>query len=99
MCCAIAVLGILGPRALIVFWWLVDPTRWALTFNNQVLLPALGFVFLPWTTIMYVLFWSTGGLSLLGWVFVALGLLADLGTYGGGAFGNRDRVQSYYRQE
>jgi hypothetical protein len=99
MCCAIAFLGILGPRALIVFWWLVDPTRWSVTFNNQVLLPALGFVFLPWTTIMYVLFWSPSGLPLLGWLFVILGVVADLGTYGGGAFGNRDRVQSYYRQE
>jgi hypothetical protein len=98
MCCAIAVLGVLGPRALIVFWWLVDPARWAVTFNDQVLLPALGFVFWPWTTIMYVLFWSVGGLEPLGWLFVVLGLVADIGTYGGGAFGNRDRVQSYYRQ-
>jgi hypothetical protein len=28
-------------------------------------------------------------------VFVLLGLLADLGTYGGGALGNKDQVQSY----
>ena len=97
MCCAIAVLGILGPRALIVFWWLVEPARWGVTFNDQVLLPVLGFVFLPWTTIMYVLFWAAGGLEPLGWLFVVLGLVADIGTYGGGAFGNRERVQSYYR--
>jgi hypothetical protein len=96
MCCAIAVLGILGPRALILFWWLTDPIRWAATFNNDVLLPALGFLFLPWATLMYVLLWSTGGLTGLEWVLVGLGFLADLGTAGGGAFGNRDKVQSYY---
>jgi hypothetical protein len=96
MCCAIAVLGILGPRALILFWWLADPVRWAVTFNNDVLLPALGFVFLPWTTLMYVLLWSAGGLTGLSWILVGLGFLADLGTYGGGAFGNKDKVQSYY---
>jgi hypothetical protein len=62
-----------------------------------VLLPALGFLFLPWTTLMYVLLWSTGGLSLVGWVIVGLGFLADLGTYGGGAFGNKEKVSSYYR--
>jgi hypothetical protein len=98
MCCAIAVLGILGPRALILFWWLTDPVRWGLVFNNQILLPALGFLFLPWATLMYVLFWTATGLPFAGWVFVALGVLLDIGTYGGGAFGNRDRVQSYYKQ-
>jgi hypothetical protein len=98
MCCAIALLGVLGPRALIVFWWLVDPARWSATFNDQVLLPALGFLFLPWTTVMYVLFWAVGGLPPIGWLFVGLGVVLDLGTYGGGAFGNKDTVQSYYRQ-
>jgi hypothetical protein len=98
MCCAIGILGILGPRALIVFWWLVDPARWALTFNNAVLLPALGFVFLPWTTIMYVLFWTSTGVPFLGWIFVLLGLVFDIGTYGGGAFGNKDQIQSYYKE-
>ena len=98
MCCAIAVLGVVGPRALIAIWWLLDPARWNLTFSNGLLLPALGFVFLPWTTIMYVLFWTAGGLGGFGWVLVIVGLLADLGTYGGGVFGNRDKVQSYYKQ-
>ena len=58
MCCAFALLAILGPRALIFFWWLADPARWSVTFNNQVLVPVLGFVFLPWTTVMYVVFWG-----------------------------------------
>jgi hypothetical protein len=97
VCCAIAVLGVLGPRALILFWWLTDPTHWNVVFDGP-LAPILGFLFLPWTTIMYVLVWSTGGLSLLGWLLVGLGLVVDLGTYGGGGFGNRDRMQSSYRR-
>jgi hypothetical protein len=97
MCCAFALLAFLGPRALIFFWWLADPTRWSVTFNNQVLVPILGFVFLPWTTVMYVIFWGPTGLQPLGWIFVGLGLLLDIGSYGGGAF-NRDRMQGYYRQ-
>ncbi len=97
MCCAIGILGILGPRALVIFWWLVDPARWDLTFGGSAVLPALGFLFLPWTTIMYVLFWTAGGLDLIGWFFVALAVVADLATYGGGALGNKDKVQSYYR--
>lgn len=97
MCCAVALLGILGPRALIVVWWVADQARWAATFNNQVLLPALGFLFLPWTTLMYVLFWTTTGLPALGWLFVGLGVFADLLTYGGGAFGNRNKISSNYQ--
>lgn len=99
MCCAIALLGVLGPRALIIFWWLVDPARWNVTFSGSALLPALGFVFLPWTTIMYVLFWTAGGLGVLGWLFLAAAFVVDIGTYGGGYFGNRDRVSSYYTRE
>ena len=95
MCCALALLAILGPRAIIIFWWLVDPVRWAVTFNDQVLLPALGFVFLPWTTVMYVLAWTAGGVNGVGWVLVGLGLVLDIGTYGGGAFGNKDKIPGY----
>ena len=96
MCCAIAVLGLIGPRALVAFWWLVDPARWTLVFGNSALIPALGFLFLPWTTLMYVLFWAAGGLDFLGWLFVAVAFVADIGTYGGGAFGNKEKVSSYY---
>ena len=98
VCCAVALLGVLGPRALIIFWWLVDPARWNITFNGSPLLPVLGFIFLPWTTIMYVLFWTVGGLDVVGWIFVALAFVLDIGTYGGGFFGNRDRVSSYYQR-
>ncbi len=76
MCCALALLGILGPRVLIVFWWLVDPVRWGVVFNNEILLPLLGFFFLPWTTVMYVLAWTAGGVDGFGWVLVGLGLAA-----------------------
>ena len=97
MCCAIALLGIIGPRALIIFWWLMDPARWALTFNGAEIASAFGFLFFPWTTLIYVLFWSVGGMEPIGWLFVALGFVADIGTYTGGGYGNRDRVRTYYQ--
>ena len=95
MCCALALLGLLGPRALLLFSWLIDPVRWNVAFNGQVLLPVLGFLFLPWTTLMFVLFSTVGGLDTVGWLFVALGVVLDVGTYGGGV-GNRGRIQSSY---
>jgi hypothetical protein len=94
MCCALGILGILGPRALIIFWWLTDPTRWNLAFDGA-LVPILGFLFLPWTTLMYVVLWTAGGLEPIGWLLVAMAFAVDLATYGGGAFGNKDQIQSY----
>ncbi len=94
MCCAIAVLGLIGPRTLIFFWWLVDPARWSLVFDG-LLVPLLGFLFLPWTTLAYVALWAAGGLSALGWLLVVLAFLIDIGSFGGGYFGNRGRMSSY----
>ena len=44
---------------------------------------------------MYVLFWTVGGLDFVGWLFVALAFVLDIGTYGGGVFGNRERISNY----
>jgi hypothetical protein len=96
MCCAAAALMILGPRAAAIIWWLLDPTRWNLVFSTW-LLPLLGIIFLPWTTLAFVLMWDPNGLSLLGVILVALGFVVDVGSYAGGAYTNKDRVQSIYR--
>ena len=51
MCCLAASLLLLGPRFGILIWWLFDPARWSLAFDTFIL-PFLGFLFLPWTTLM-----------------------------------------------
>jgi hypothetical protein len=66
-------------------------------FGPNPLILGLGFLFVPWTTLMYVLFWTANGLGLVGWIFVIVGFLGDIGTYGGGFLGNRSRVESYDR--
>ena len=42
MCCVIASLFALGPRAAILIWWLVEPVRWGATFDTF-LWPFIGF--------------------------------------------------------
>ena len=93
MCCLFTSLVLFGPRLGILIWWLLDPVRWNLAFQSF-LWPLLGFLFLPWTTIMYV---SVGinGLSWFDWIWLAIALLIDLGSYGGGAYGNRNRIPGY----
>jgi len=82
MCCIVAIGALIGPRVAIVAWWLLDPARWSLAFSSA-LLPILGFILLPWTTLVYV--WvAPGGIDTLGLIFLVLAVIADLGSYGGG---------------
>ncbi len=96
MCCIVTLLVFFGPRVTLFFLWI---------FSNILeraydgfIIPCLGFLILPWTTLAYALaiHW-TGGLGGGGLVLLLLGILFDLGTYGGGAWGNRERISGYYR--
>ena len=95
MCCLFATLVLLGPRAAILVWWLLDQVRWAAAFDTFIW-PFLGFLFLPWTTIMYVLVFP-GGITGFDWVWLAIGVVMDIASWSGGAYGNRDRMRSSYR--
>jgi hypothetical protein len=53
-----------------------------------------GFLFFPWTTLTYG-FVAPNGLTLLNLIFLAFALLADLGTWGIGAFATRRQVSSF----
>ena len=90
MCCFFTSLVLFGPRLAILVWWLLQPVRWSAAFEGFIW-PLLGFLFLPWTTIMYVLVFG-GGITGFDWVWLGLGLLADIGSYAGGGYGNRDRI-------
>jgi hypothetical protein len=82
MGCLTFVLALISPRlALAVVWIFTDLVDRA--FESWVL-PFLGLLFFPWTTLMYALVWS-GGVDGIGWLFVALGVIADLGSYGASA--------------
>lgn len=96
MCCLFTMLALLGPRAILFVYWLLNPASWALAFGTSFLVPILGFLFLPWVTVAY-LFVFPAGVEGGDWIVIGLGLVLDIATFGGGAFGNRDRVQSYYR--
>ena len=91
--CLFLTLLLLGPRAAIAIWWLVEPVRWNLVYETF-LLPFLGFLFLPWTTLMYVVV-GVGGLTGWDWLWIGLAVFADIATYAGGAVGGRGRVPGY----
>lgn len=91
MCCLFSVLALLGPRAALIFYWLLYPAAWGLAFGNNWFVPLLGFLIAPWTTMAYV-FVFPGGLDTLDWLLVGLAFVVDIMSIGGGAFGNRDRI-------
>ncbi len=90
MCCLFTTLVLIGPRAAIFVWWLVDPVRWAVAFDSF-LWPLVGFLLLPWTTLMYLIV-VPGGVTGLDWLWIAIAFVLDLATWGGGGYGNRDRI-------
>jgi hypothetical protein len=83
MCCLISIASMLGPRLAILVWYLIRPERWQGTFDTWVW-PLLGSLFLPWTTLAYVLVMRNGAVTGLEWVLIVLALLVDLGAHGGG---------------
>jgi hypothetical protein len=93
MCCAIAVLFALGPRAAILVWWLFDQLRWAAAFDTFIW-PFLGFLLAPWTTLMYVAVFPAG-ITGFDYLFLGLGIVFDVFSWFGGGYTNRDRMRSY----
>ena len=80
MCCVLLLATGLGPRLALVFWWIFgDKVDEA--FDSAVW-PLLGLIFLPWTTLAYVVAWQPGGLN-GNWdvLLIFLGVTMDIVTY------------------
>ena len=58
--------------------------------------PLIGGLFVPWTTLAYLIVFP-GGVVGLDWVWLGLGLLFDLGSHFGGGYRHRDRIRGHGR--
>lgn len=90
MCCFFSALIFFGPRLGFLVYWLINPVRVNLVFNTFIW-PLLGLIFFPWTTLMYLLVFP---ITTFDWIWLAIALLIDLASYGGGAY-NRRRIPGY----
>jgi hypothetical protein len=79
--CLLAFGAAVAPRVILVLAWLFAE-RWALVWRGDWILPLLGIIFLPYTTIMFMLAVditpSGPVLTGFGWVWVALGFFLDI---------------------
>jgi hypothetical protein len=82
MCCFITALFLFGPRLAILVWWIYSPSYINTLFQNWIW-PLLGWLFLPWSTLMYMTV-AGGGIAGFDWIFLGLGVFADMATYFGG---------------
>ena len=84
MCCVLVLLAFFTPRIVLFVLWLF--TNYLSRAYDAFLLPFLGFLFLPATTLAYAIAQNElGGPSGLGLVVVLIGLAVDVGLLGGGA--------------
>lgn len=78
--CLVTGILTLAPRLVLLLLWLFT-ARVSIVFEG-ILIPLLGFIFLPFATTAFVLVWNpAGGVSGGSWLLVAGGLLFDIGTY------------------
>jgi hypothetical protein len=84
-----------SARAANILWWILEPNRWEAAFNDSWVWPVLGILFLPWTTLMWVLVAPTGNPVGFDWFWLALAFFGDLFSYAGGGYTNRSRMPGY----
>jgi hypothetical protein len=89
--CLFFTLLLLGPRIGILFWWLAEPGRWEAAFSS-VVWPILGFIFMPWTTLMFVAVAPFGNVAGWDWMWLAFAVVADLSSWSSSGYSNRSRL-------
>jgi hypothetical protein len=79
--CLLAFSAAVAPRLVLILAWIFG-SRWDTVWQGDFLMPLLGIIFLPYTTIMYLLVWSPaigGGGNIEGWdwLWIIMGLFLD----------------------
>ena len=85
-CCLVFLFALIAPRLILGLVWLMNPPFILNAYGNWIL-PLLGLIFLPLTTLAYA--WAAtfeaGAWSLQGLIVMFIALLFALGSQGGGA--------------
>lgn len=91
--CLLAMTAAFAPRVVLIIMWIFG-WRVQAAFSSFIW-PLLGIIFVPYTTIMWVLVWTPAtGISGWDWLWIAMGLLLDIMKWGQIA-NNRKQIPYY----
>jgi hypothetical protein len=95
MGCLFAIFAGFAPRLAFLFYWIARPAHVDAAFHTWIW-PLLGFIFLPFTTLMWVLLYTPPvGITGFDWFWIALAVVLDIGGLASNGYANRDRVPGY----
>lgn len=93
--CILFLILMLGPRVGLFFYWLFYPATFSASFSSFIW-PLLGIIFIPWTTLMYIIV-LPGGINGWDWFWLGLMLIVDFGSHTGAIYGNRGAINEIGR--
>lgn len=79
--CMLAFAIVVAPRVMLLLAWLFSE-RWDTVWGGDWLVPLLGLVIAPYTTVMYMLVWGPAGIAGWDWMWIILGVLLDIMKWG-----------------
>ncbi|MFN2197363.1 MAG: hypothetical protein ACK2UW_14675 [Anaerolineales bacterium] len=96
MPCLFALFAGFFPRLAALFLWLARPVMFNTAFSGSWLWPILGIIFLPLTTLFYVILWSPGvGLVGWDWFWLVMAVLLDVMHWSSTIYSNRNQIPGY----
>ena len=93
MGCLFALFAGAFPRIALFIVWVARPTMVDAAFETWIW-PLLGFLFLPFATLMYVILWRSGGLEGWDWFWIVLAAAFDIAHWGA-SYTQRRQVPGY----
>jgi len=83
-------------RIMLLMVWIARPVMMDATFSSFII-PCLGFLFLPFTTLMYVfLMQGVGTIQGLDWLWLFLAVLLDIASIAAAGAANRNYIPAGY---
>jgi hypothetical protein len=83
-------------RIMLLMLWFARPVMMNAAFGSFIL-PCLGFLFVPFTTLMYVfLVQGVGRIQGLDWLWLVLAFILDIASIGAAGAANRNRIPAGY---
>jgi len=83
-------------RIMLLMLWFARPVMMNAAFGSFII-PCLGFLFVPFTTLVYVfLIQGVGRIQGLDWLWLVLAFIMDIASIGAAGAANRNRIPSGY---